>query len=74
VVGVGAVAGLFTLPALLAVLGPKVNRFAVGRKRAPAPAGHEGGFWHSLSGTVMRRPLLTGAPVAVLLVVLRCRS
>ncbi|MBA2768513.1 MAG: MMPL family transporter [Sporichthyaceae bacterium] len=68
VVAIAAGAALLTLPALLAVLGPKVNRFAVGRKRSASGAEH--GFWHSLSSAVMRRPVLTGAPVVVLLVLL----
>ncbi len=74
VVAIAAAAALLTLPALLSVLGPKVNRFSVGRKRSTtgddaAPAA-ESGFWYSLSHTVMRRPILTGLPVVVLLVLL----
>jgi len=65
VVAIATAAALFTLPALLAVLGPRVNR---GRRRRAADAGD--GFWHALSQAVMRRPVLTGAPVAALLVVL----
>ncbi|MGI8625092.1 MAG: MMPL family transporter [Geodermatophilaceae bacterium] len=69
VVAIAAGAALLTLPALLAVLGPKVNRLAVGRRRR-RPTASDRGFWHSLSHAVMRRPVLTGAPVMVLLVLL----
>ena len=68
VVAIAAGAALFTLPALLAVLGPNVNRFSVSRRRDRNAS--EGGFWHALSHAVMRRPVLTGAPVVVLLVLL----
>ena len=68
VVAIAAAAALLTLPALLAVLGPRVNKFSVRRKRAARPSA--GGFWYSLSHAVMRRPLLTGAPVVLLLIVL----
>ncbi len=66
VVAIAAGAALLTLPALLAVLGPRVNRFAVGRKHSASASAR--GFWHSLSHAVMRRPVLTGLPVVVLLV------
>ncbi|MDQ3722953.1 MAG: MMPL family transporter [Actinomycetota bacterium] len=65
VVAIAAAAALLTLPALLAVLGSRVNR---GRRRAKPASEH--GFWHRLSHAVMRRPILTGGPVVVLLVVL----
>jgi RND superfamily putative drug exporter len=68
VVAIAAGAALFTLPALLAVLGPRVNRFAVGRKRGATTS--DRGSWHSLSTAVMRRPVLTGLPIVVLLVLL----
>ena len=68
VVAIAAAAAVLTLPALLAVLGARVNRFSVGRKRRDGAS--DSGFWHSLSNTVMRRPILTGLPVVVLLVFL----
>jgi len=71
VVAIAALAALFTLPALLSVLGPRVNKFAVRRKpKASNEAGASSGFWYSLSHTVMRRPILTGLPVVVLLAAL----
>jgi trehalose monomycolate/heme transporter len=67
VVLVDMVAALTVLPALLAVLGPRVNslRLPLGRRRS-APAGE--GFWARLAGSVMRRPVayLVGATVLLL--------
>ena len=71
VVAIAAGAALFTLPALLSVLGPRVNKFAVRRKRETGNENRaESGFWYSLSHTVMRRPILTGLPVVLLLMLL----
>ncbi|HUQ61557.1 MMPL family transporter [Lentzea sp.] len=69
--GIGVViastlSAVLVLPALLTVLGPKVD---AGRlpwaHRYPLGAGSA--FWGRLAGTAMRRPLLAGAPVVVLL-------
>jgi len=69
VVAIAALAALFTLPALLSVLGPRVNKFAVRRKPKPGKEkAEDSGFWYSLSHTVMRRPILTGLPVVILLI------
>jgi RND superfamily putative drug exporter len=65
VVAVAALASLLTVPALLTVLGPRVNRFRVGRRRVEPADGSP--FWRGVARTVMRRPLLTGAPVVLLL-------
>ncbi|MCC6944145.1 MAG: MMPL family transporter [Thermomicrobiales bacterium] len=60
--------GLTFLPAMLALLGSRVNRFAV-----PIPSrlrgDGEGSFWHGVATAVMRRPLAVLAPVLVALVV-----
>ncbi|WP_078900543.1 MMPL family transporter [Streptomyces sp. SBT349] len=53
---------LTVLPALLAVLGPRVESGRILRRRAPATTSPENGFWHRLASFVMRRPL----PVATL--------
>jgi putative drug exporter of the RND superfamily len=66
-----AAGALLTLPALLAVLGPRVNAWSF-RRRAAAPAGSgaESGFWPRLAGAVMRRPVPVATGVIVLLLVL----
>ena len=59
----GAVA-ITALPALLVVLGPRVNALALGRWRTAAhldASGAQQGFWYRLSRWVMRRP----GPVAL---------
>ena len=60
-----AAAALIALPALLAVLGPRVNALAPRRWQHAADRdarGERGGFWYRVSNGVMRRPL----PVAVI--------
>ncbi len=66
VVGMALVYGLTFLPALLAVLGPRVNRYGV---RLP-DLGPRAGFWHTLAGRVMRRPVAFLVPIMVFLLVL----
>lgn len=72
-VGLGAViviaaallAALTLMPALLAVIGPRVNAFALFGGRA---GGARRDFWAPLSRWVMRRPILVAVPtIAVLL-------
>ncbi len=71
VVAIAAAAALLTLPAVLSVLGSNVNRFSVGRKpKLGKDKAADSGFWYTLSHTVMRRPILTGLPVALLLIAL----
>jgi uncharacterized membrane protein YdfJ with MMPL/SSD domain len=76
----GAVAALLSatlaltvLPALLTVLGPRVNAFAPKRlqraaEREARPDHH--GFWYRLSRLVMRRPALIAASSAAVLIAL----
>jgi len=75
-----AVGAVVVLPALLAALGTRVDmgaiprtrkgREAQARKAQAQLAGETTGFWHRLATTVMRRPVLTGGAVIVLLLVL----
>ncbi|WP_156725846.1 MMPL family transporter [Streptomyces apocyni] len=69
VVLLSAFAGVVVLPALLAVLKGRVNKFAVPtRRRTATPRGD--GFWYRTAHRVMRRPVLVGTGVAALLIVL----
>jgi len=71
--GMGAVlvamlAALTVLPALLAVLGPRVN--ALGWRRGPSAVTVREGAWARLARSVMRRPVWYAAGVVALLVAL----
>lgn len=66
VVAFAALAALIVMPALLAVLGTRVNKWSVSLRRGSV----ERGLWHRLALTVMRRPVLLAAMVMGLLVVL----
>ncbi len=66
VVALALFGALVFLPALLAALGPRVDRLSLGRHR-PKEAGE--GMWHRIAMFVMRRPVvIAGSVVAVLLV------
>jgi len=69
VVGVAALAAVTTLPAVLAVLGPRLERLSIRRRRRTGGA-PGGGFWHRLAGGVMRRPVRSATAVIVVLLVL----
>ena len=69
--------GLTVLPALLGMLGPRVNRFRVPLPRSlrlieddptAADARHGHGVWSRIAHAVMRRPLLIATPVLLVLV------
>src|SRR5574341_623035 len=73
VVALAAVGALVVLPALLAVLGRRIDslRLPFGRRARPAAAdpGAGTGAWHRIATAVMRRPVpIATAVVAVLLV------
>jgi uncharacterized membrane protein YdfJ with MMPL/SSD domain len=59
-VAVDMLAALTIMPALLALLGRRVNSLRVrrGAGAAPAPGDQHGGAWRRLAGSVMRRPVL----------------
>jgi uncharacterized membrane protein YdfJ with MMPL/SSD domain len=70
---VAAFISLTVLPALLAVLGPRVDALAPARWRLAThreAVGEETGFWYRLSRWVMRRPGTIAATTALILVVL----
>ncbi|HEY3958134.1 MAG TPA: MMPL family transporter [Streptosporangiaceae bacterium] len=71
-VAVDMVAALTILPALLALLGRRVNSLRVRRGTGTARAkGHEhGGVWRRLAGSVMRRPVLYAVVIVAALLAL----
>ena len=67
VTALAAIGALTVLPAILAILGPKVNALRV----LPRESDKEGaGFWYRLSSGVMRRPVMVMLPVLVVLLLL----
>ena len=67
VVALAALTSVVVLPAVLAALGPNVDRWSL-RRRPPVQVGQGG--WHRLAVTVMRRPVLIGASVVAVLLAL----
>ncbi|MFN2388282.1 MAG: MMPL family transporter [Actinomycetota bacterium] len=67
VVLMAAVASLISLPAVLALLGRRVDKLQLWRRR-PASVGE--GFWHKVATSVMRRPVSIATVVIVLLLAL----
>jgi putative drug exporter of the RND superfamily len=61
VVAIAALAALVVMPALLAVLGHRVNKGRLPWGRVDR--GQESPWWGRLAGAVMRRPALAAAPV-----------
>jgi putative drug exporter of the RND superfamily len=68
VVILAAIGAVVILPAILAALGHRVDLGTLFRHRKPAEPGQ--GFWHRVVMTVMRRPVVMGGAVVVLLLVL----
>ena len=67
VVAIAVLGAVVTLPALLAVLGPRVDSLTL-FKRRKSTVGQ--GFWHGVALRVMRRPIVIGGSVVVLLLLL----
>ncbi|HEX2361910.1 MAG TPA: MMPL family transporter, partial [Jiangellaceae bacterium] len=67
VVAIAVAGALIALPALLAVLGTRVNAGSLPWLRRPSSAAAP--FWGRLAARVMRRPVLAGGAVVALLVV-----
>jgi RND superfamily putative drug exporter len=67
VVAVAVLASIVSLPALLAVLGPRIDSWRL-LKRKPAEEGT--GFWHRMATWVMHRPVRVTVAVVALLVAL----
>ncbi len=56
VAALAAVASVVVLPALLAVLGPRINSLALFKRKKMSADAAENGFWHRTALAVMRRP------------------
>jgi RND superfamily putative drug exporter len=65
---VDMIAALTVLPALLAVLGPRVNSLRIRRSVQRPPAAEASGGWYRLAHSVMRRPVLYAVPIVLVLV------
>jgi RND superfamily putative drug exporter len=65
VVAVAVVYGLTFLPALLSLIGPRVNRLRLPFLGQPKPTGT--GAWHSMAIWVMRRPWVVLVPALAIL-------
>jgi len=70
VVFMALIYGLTLLPAMLATIGPKVNRYDVrfwnrGKPEAADPEASP--FWHGVAQRVMRRPVMTLVPILAIL-------
>jgi uncharacterized membrane protein YdfJ with MMPL/SSD domain len=69
-VAVDMLAALTVLPALLAVLGPRVNALRVRRSVQRVRTDEASGGWYRLASSVMRRPVAYMAVIVVLLLTL----
>jgi RND superfamily putative drug exporter len=67
---VDMLAALTVLPALLAVLGPRVNALRIRRNIVRPHADESTGVWYRLGHSVMRRPVIYAGVIVVLLLTL----
>jgi RND superfamily putative drug exporter len=67
VVALAALGAVVVLPAILALLGHRVDRLRI-RKAKPAARGR--GVWHRIASTVMRRPIPIATAAVLILVLL----
>jgi RND superfamily putative drug exporter len=71
VVGLSVLGALTLLPALLSVLGPRIDALAIGPLAASARrAAKPSGFWTRLANGVMARPVLVLVPLLAFLIAL----
>jgi RND superfamily putative drug exporter len=69
-VAVDMLAALTVLPALLAVLGPRVNALRIRRSVHWRAVAETSGAWYRLANSVMRRPMLYAAVIVIVLLAL----
>jgi trehalose monomycolate/heme transporter len=67
---VDVLAALTIMPALLAVLGPRVNALRIRRSVRRAPATEDSGAWYRIARSVMRRPVAYVAVIVIALLAL----
>jgi trehalose monomycolate/heme transporter len=67
---VDMLAALTVMPALLAVLGPRVNALRIRRSAGRPRASEAAGGWYRLASSVMRRPLVYATAIVAALLVL----
>jgi uncharacterized membrane protein YdfJ with MMPL/SSD domain len=67
---VDVLAALTIMPALLAVLGPRVNALRIRRSVRRAPATEDNGAWYRIARSVMRRPVAYVAVIVIALLAL----
>ena len=71
VVVFSVLAALTLLPAVLGIVGTRIDRLRVGSlSRAMEGSRGDHGFWHGLATFVMRRPIIVALPTLAILVVL----
>ena len=70
VVFFSVLAGLTLLPAMLAVIGPGIDRFSLHRRVSASDASPREGFWSALARRVMAHPWATLVPTLALLLLL----
>ncbi|GAC50477.1 MMPL family transporter [Gordonia aichiensis] len=70
-VSLAAILSITVLPAILSILGPKIDAFGLPfLRRTKTKAEIENGFWGRLSGWVMRHPVATAVPTVLILLLL----
>ena len=70
VVGLAVVGAVVVLPAILVLLGQRVNALTVRRPKVLPPGQEAEGVWHRIATTVMRRPVPIATVATLLLLVL----
>lgn len=70
-VSLAALLSITVLPAILSILGPRIDAFGLPfLRRTKSKQEVEDGFWGRLAGWVMRHPVATAVPTVLLLLVL----
>lgn len=70
VVGLAVVGAVVVLPAILVLLGHRVNALAVRRPKVTPPGEDTDGVWHRIAMTVMRRPVPIATVATLFLLIL----